>query len=221
MEFLVLWFSPTASCHPHLYPTCYLYTLTRSPPEPSLWRLNNPSFLGHSTPDTSHQCRVEKKNHLPWPAGDALPHTAKDVVGCLTWKGRLLANGPLGHQDTPRHSSAKLLACWSAPSLYWCIGLVLPWYRTWHSLLVNLLTFLFAHFSSLSRSLWTAPQLSGVSSFPIHRDNTQICDSNGTPFHEQAFHQTNITFCSRHNLFFVYNWFVPALKNVFWNPYYN
>lgn len=45
-------------------------------------------------------------------------------------------------------------------------------------------------------------------------------DSNGTS-HEQAFHQASIAVCHRDNLFFMYNWFVPALKNVFRNPYSN
>lgn len=41
-------------------------------------------------------------------------------------------------------------------------------------------------------------------SLPGHPDHTHS-DSNGTSSHEQAFHQTSITFCHRDNLFFMYN----------------
>lgn len=52
--------------------------------------------------------------------------------------------------------SARLLCGWSAPqppSLYWCMGLFLPRCRTSHFPLLNFMRFLYAHFSSLPRSL--------------------------------------------------------------------
>lgn len=35
--------------------------------------------IGPSTPDVSHQCEVEGKNHLPLLAGNTFPNAAQDV----------------------------------------------------------------------------------------------------------------------------------------------
>ena len=62
-----------------------------------LWR----SSMGHCTPDVSHQCWVEGKDHLPQPAGNALPNTAQEAAGFLCCQSTLLAHGHLDvHQDS-------------------------------------------------------------------------------------------------------------------------
>ena len=69
----------------------------------------------------------------------------------------------LSSTRTPRSLSAELLSSRSTPSLYWCMALFLPRCRTLHLPLLNLIRFLFAQLSSLSRSHWTAAQPSGIS----------------------------------------------------------
>jgi len=53
-----------------------------------------------------------------------------------------------------------------SPSLSWCLGLFLPRGRTLPLPLVNLIRFLSAQLSSLSRSRWMAAQPAGVSTTP-------------------------------------------------------
>lgn len=43
----------------------------------------------------------------------------------------------LGSTRTPRSFSAELPSSWLAPSVCWYIGLLLPWGRTWHFLLLS------------------------------------------------------------------------------------
>ena len=64
----------------------------------------------------------------------------------------------LSSTRTPRFLSAELLSSRSIPSLYWCMGLFLPRCRTLHLPLLNLIRFLSAQLSSLSRCHWMAAQ---------------------------------------------------------------
>jgi len=64
---------------------------------------------------------------------------------------------------TPRSLSTELLCSRSAPSLYWCIGLLLPRCRTLHLPLLKFIMFLCAQLCSLSRSPCMAAQRSVVS----------------------------------------------------------
>ena len=68
---------------------------------------------------------------------------------------------------TPRSLSTELLSSRSTPSLYWCMGLFLPRCRTLNFPLLNLIRFLSAQLSSLSRSRSKAAQPSGVSTTPL------------------------------------------------------
>lgn len=68
----------------------------------------------------------------------------------------------------PSSFSSELLSSWVAPSLSWCLGLLLSWCRTLHFHLWNIMRFLSAHFSSLSLSLWMAGQLTCTSASPHH-----------------------------------------------------
>ena len=65
---------------------------------------------------------------------------------------------------TPRSFSAELLSSRSSPNLYCCTQLFLPRCKTPHLLLLNLIRFLPAQLSSLSRFCWMATQPSSVSS---------------------------------------------------------
>ncbi|KAK4810721.1 hypothetical protein QYF61_007695 [Mycteria americana] len=90
--------------------------------------------------------------------------STQDTVNLLCGKGTLLAHVQLGvHQDLLCKAAFQL----GGPQhVYWCMGLFLPWCRTWHFPLLNCMRFLSAHFSSLSRSLWMAAQPSGISATP-------------------------------------------------------
>ncbi|GAB0177456.1 mitochondrial enolase superfamily member 1 [Grus japonensis] len=45
----------------------------------------------HSTPDVAYQCGAERKDHLPRPAGNALPNAVLNAVGYFRQEGSLLA----------------------------------------------------------------------------------------------------------------------------------
>jgi len=66
----------------------------------------------------------------------------------------LMFNSP--STRAPRSLTAELLLNWSAPSMYWCVGLLLPRCRTLHFPLLKCMKFLSAYFFSLPRSLWMA-----------------------------------------------------------------
>ena len=106
------------------------------------------------------------KENLLWPAGHTLLDAPQDATGLLGSQGTLLAHGqPVVHQDTqvPLRRAALQQG---RPSLYWCLGLFLPRGRTLHLPLLNLIRFLSAHLSSLSRSRWMAAQPASVSTTP-------------------------------------------------------
>ena len=63
---------------------------------------------------------------------------------------------------TPKSFSTGLLSRRSFPNLYKYLGLSRPKCSTLHLALLNLVRFSWAHFSSLSRSLWMASLLSNV-----------------------------------------------------------
>ena len=67
---------------------------------------------------------------------------------------------------TPRSLSAELLSSSSGPCLYWFMGLFLPRCSALQLPLLNLIRFLSAQVSSLSRSQWMAVQPFGVSATP-------------------------------------------------------
>lgn len=58
---------------------------------------------------------------------------------------------------------AKLLCIQLVASIYWCQGLSLPVCRILHFLLLNSMSFLLTHISSLLRALWIVVQPTGVS----------------------------------------------------------
>lgn len=83
-------------------------------------------------------------------------HKVQDSVGRLRCQGTLPAHAQLAlHQDA-QVLSRELLRRLSVPNLSHCQGLFLPRCRTQHLFLLNFTRFLSAHFSSLSRSTWTA-----------------------------------------------------------------
>lgn len=78
--------------------------------------------------------------------------TQQAGAGCLSprtgsWPGEILSTkSPL------KYVSAKLLPSYPAPKTALAQGIIPPRHRTPHSPLVNFITFLFGHFSSLPRS---------------------------------------------------------------------
>ena len=65
----------------------------------------------------------------------------------------------------PRSFSAQLVSSWLASSMYCCLGLFLHRWKIWHFSLMNFMTFLLAHSSSLLRSLWMSTWLSCACKF--------------------------------------------------------
>lgn len=104
-----------------------------------------------------HQGWAEREDHLPEPAGNALPKSAQDTICIHGYRGTLLAHGQLVHHDSqvPLH---RAIFPHSAPSLYWCTGLLLPRCRILHLSLLNFKRFLFTLVFSLSRSFWITAQ---------------------------------------------------------------
>lgn len=49
-------------------------------------------MTGPSTPEASHHCWTEKKDHLPWSVGSAPLHTAQNVLCLLCHKDTLLSH---------------------------------------------------------------------------------------------------------------------------------
>jgi len=96
------------------------------------------------------------------------------VIQLAFWAARAqLANVQLFvHQNPQDLLSTGLLSITSYPSQYIYLGLLLPKSNTLHLGLLNLIRFLWTHFSSLSGSLW-------MTSFPsaLSTDwcNLQIC----------------------------------------------
>lgn len=81
------------------------------------------------TPDLFHQCWIQRKNQFPWPAGNALPNAAQEVVHFLFCKGTH-SGLKFVSSRTPGSFTRTLSSSWLVPSLYWRIRLFLLWYRT-------------------------------------------------------------------------------------------
>lgn len=96
-----------------------------------------------------HPCCLDGKDHLPSPAGNALPNAAQDVVGCLCCEGMLPAQIIFFFL---RSFFAKLLSTQLFPSPSWDQQSS-PGKRTFHFFFLNFMRFPSAHFSSLSKSL--------------------------------------------------------------------
>ena len=59
-----------------------------------------------------HQCWLDGKVHLPWPAGSTVPNAAQGTISLLCHKGTLLAHGRLGVHQEP-----QVCFCSVAPQL--------------------------------------------------------------------------------------------------------
>ena len=75
----------------------------------------------------------------------------------------------------PKTFSAGLLSVSSSPSVYLYLELPPPKCNSLHLALLNLISFSWAHFSSLSRSLWMAPLLSLYQVHPTAWCQQQAC----------------------------------------------
>lgn len=89
-----LWATCSLFKHPHSKKVLLFYMWI-----PVFPRLACPgeSSSGQSTPDVTHQGWAEEKDHLPWPASNALtqPSTAQQTGGLLCCKGILLTHALL------------------------------------------------------------------------------------------------------------------------------
>lgn len=114
------------------------------------------SRAGHSITDVFHQ------ENLPQHAG----YTSLVAVGCLCCKVTLLIHGQFCVHQNLQVLSAKPPPRWLVPGPYWCLGYSPSTIRTSHFFWLIFTRFLLAHFSSLSKFLWMATQLSGISTTP-------------------------------------------------------
>ena len=99
------------------------------------------------------QCRAERDNPFPHPAGSAVLNGPQETVvlpGCL---GTLLTHAQFAVDQDPQSLSVGLLS--SVPSLSQCVcpGLCLPRCRIRHLFLLYFMHLVLARFSILSRSL--------------------------------------------------------------------
>lgn len=83
-----------------------------------------------------HQCFVERKDHLCWPAGSIfisffISVAAQNTVSLLSHKGTLLTHIQIGVHLSPRSLSAKLLSRWMTPK--WALGGSSPGAELWTS----------------------------------------------------------------------------------------
>jgi len=114
-------------------------------------------------PMEPHKGRVERDNHLPFPAGRPSADAAQDTTGIAhCW---LVSS--FSFIRTPTSFLAGLLSRSSSLGLYSYLGLPQPKYNALHLALLNLIRFLWAHFSCLSRFLWMASLLSIVLTAPL------------------------------------------------------
>ena len=68
------------------------------------------SELGTVRQMQPHQCRIVRKDHLSWPAGNILPNAANNTISSFYPKDRLVTQvQPDVLQDTDKYFPAKLL----------------------------------------------------------------------------------------------------------------
>lgn len=103
-----------------------------------------------------HWFWVKGENHLSQPPGNVLPNGAWEAVGLLCYNAALLASVQFVVYQDPQVLLCKDALQLFRPSMYSHMALFLPRCRTLHFPLLNFLRLLLAHFSSLSRFLWTA-----------------------------------------------------------------
>jgi len=116
---------------------------------------------GHSSPDESHQCWAEGKDHLPRPAGSNTPNAAQDAVKfSLPW--RHIAGSVCRDTHTLLRRAAFQLV-----SPQHVLGVIPPQRQSSALPPLNFTRSLAAQFSSLSRSLWMAAHPPGVSATPL------------------------------------------------------
>jgi len=114
----------------------------------------------------SHQIGLNGQNHLPRPAGHAVFDAAQDTAGLLVCECTLSAEVQLFIHQYPQ----VLLRAALNPFIRQPVSIVgiAPTVVQYPALaLLNLMRFTWAHFSSLSRSLWMAFHPSGVSTAPF------------------------------------------------------
>lgn len=94
-----------------------------------------------------YQSRGEDEDHLPWPAGDALPNAALEAVGFLCCKDILLAYAQLVVHQDPRGRSCK--AAFQLFGAHWYVRLFFPSCTALQFSLLNFMKLLFACYKSL------------------------------------------------------------------------
>lgn len=82
-------------------------------------------WIGPTTPAMPHLRWVEGENHLPLPAGNALPNAAQEVVGPPCCDGVYWLVHNLVSTWAPKSFSALLLSRFWAASVFWSIVLFL------------------------------------------------------------------------------------------------
>lgn len=101
----------------------------------------------------SDEDRIERDNHLVHSAGHLSSDSVQDTVGLLIYRSTMLNCVKFFIHQNPH----VLLHRGSSPSLHTgYLGLPQPKGNMLHLVLLNLIRFMWAHFSSLSTSLWLA-----------------------------------------------------------------
>lgn len=95
---------------------------------------------------------AQGKDHCPRLAGRAVPEQPRRLLAFLATRAHCCLLLSLVSLSTHRHFSTKLLSSWSDPRIEEYMGLLVPTCRVLHFPLLNFIRFLFANFSSLSRS---------------------------------------------------------------------
>lgn len=90
----------------------------------------------------SHQCWVERKDHLPPLAGNGLPSSSQDTVGLLCCESTLLAHGQFGVFQVPQGLFCQANFQSVGPRLAWFMGFFFASGRTWRFPFLKFMRFL-------------------------------------------------------------------------------
>ena len=102
------------------------------------------------------QCRAERDNPFPHPAGNAVRNALQGTVGLPGCLGTLLTHAQFAVDQDPQSLSVALLSSIQSRSQCVCPGLRLPRCRIRHLFLLCFMWLVLAQFSNLSTSLCKA-----------------------------------------------------------------
>ena len=135
------------------------------------------------------QCRAERVNPFPHPAGNAMLNAPQGMVGLHGFLGTLLTHVQFAVDQDPQPLSVGLLSSVPSSSQCVCPGLRLPRCRIRH-LLLCFMQLALAQFSNLSTSLCkSSPHNCAHLNSTKRSSGSHGSVRNRIPFQPQAFHQ--------------------------------